>query len=122
MHGLEATSRLFRIERVPTRTVSAAMMDPFSNAKDSIRGSAASLLGKERTWKDEVGDMCPSLTFTQVCQEIDRPLCTAFPSDRRPWLMRRMNTVLIARVSDCSDSGDSGSAARWASSSASVIH
>jgi hypothetical protein len=92
------------------------MLDPFSNAKDSIRGTAASLMGKERTWKDEVGDMCPSLTFTQARQQTDRPFCTASRSDQRPWPVR-MNTALIPRVSDRSDSGVSGSAARWASSS-----
>ena len=68
------------------------MLDPFSNAKDSIRGTAASLMGKERTWKDEVGDMCPSLTFTQARQQTDRPFCTASRSDQRPWPVR-MTTV-----------------------------
>lgn len=41
-------------------------MNPFGNAKDSIRSSARSLLGQEKTWKDEVGEMCPSLTYTQA--------------------------------------------------------
>eukprot|EP01043_Picozoa_sp_COSAG02_P078629 COSAG02_NODE_17797_length_980_cov_1.322361_2_plen_127_part_00 len=91
------------------------MLDnPFGNAKDSIRGSAASLLGKEKTWQDEVGAMCPSMTYTQVSPEIDRPLCTASRSGNRPWTARRMNTALIPRVSGYSDSGVSGSAVRWA--------
>ena len=66
------------------------MMNPFSNAKDSIRGSAASLLGKERTWKDEVGDMCPSLTYTQARPQSDRSAFAFSPA--------RLSFVFVQRL------------------------
>lgn len=110
------------------QTSPCAAMNPFQNAKDSIRSTGNSLLGKEKTWKDEVGEMCPSLTYTQARTQIDLlllsvPLFSAMlfhclPLRPTTLAARRVNGALTPRVSDFSDSGGLGSAARWASSSA----
>ena len=110
------------------QTSPCAAMNPFQNAKDSFRSTGNALLGKEKTWKDEVGDMCPSLTYTQARTQIDLlllsvPLFSAMlfhclPLRPTTLAARRVNGALTPRASDFSDSGGLESAARWASSSA----
>ena len=90
---------------------------PAAGAIDSIknrsRDASNALLGKEKTMMDEVGDMCPSMTFTQAsatpagCAAVSLPLSPAACARR----------VVAAHRRACagSASGGSGSAAGWAS-------
>jgi hypothetical protein len=94
------------------------MDSAFSSAQDSVKGLKRGLLGQEKTWQDEVGEMCPSLTYTQARPGSSISILSICPSLFPTTSTSMQRRQLTPQFRVYSDSGVLEPAALWDSSSA----